>query len=158
MRVRRKVGGDQKHDYFRIKVWEELAEIVLQRTAKGSTIMVTGTPEQFIFSKEGIDRLAFAVTVRQVVYISYPVDNKKTDYVPENILQEIDSLVQGRRKYPEYEDLPNDEYWSTYDGEEWVSLRKLHRADMVYNQQTTHTKPYRRRRLVPRVVVNLVAL
>jgi len=33
-------------------------------------------------------------------------------------LQEIDSLVQGRRKYPEYEDLPNDEYWSTYDGEE----------------------------------------
>jgi single-stranded DNA-binding protein len=118
MRVRRKVGGDQKHDYFRIKVWEELAEIVLQRTAKGSTIMVTGTPEQFIFSKEGIDRLAFAVTVRQVVYISYPVDNKKTDYVPENILQEIDSLVQGRRKYPEYEDLPNDEYWSTYDGEE----------------------------------------
>jgi single-stranded DNA-binding protein len=118
MRVRRKVGGDQKHDYFRIKVWEELAEIVLQRTAKGSTIMVTGTPEQFLFTKEGIDRLAFAVTVRQVVYISYPVDNKKTDYVPENILQEIDSLVQGRRKYPEYEDLPNDEYWSTYDGEE----------------------------------------
>ncbi len=118
MRVRRKVGGDQKHDYFRIKVWEELAEIVLQRTAKGSTIMVTGTPEQFIFSKEGIDRLAFAVTVRQVVYISYPTDNKKTDYVPENILQEIDSLVHGRRKYPEYEDLPNDEYWSTYDGEE----------------------------------------
>ncbi len=118
MRVRRKVGGDQRHDYFRIKVWEELAEIVLQRTAKGSTIMVTGTPEQFIFSKEGIDRLAFAVTVRQVVYISYPMDKKKTDYVPENILQEIDSLVQGRRKYPEYEDLPNDEYWSTYDGEE----------------------------------------
>lgn len=118
MRVRRKVGGDQKHDYFKIKIWEELAEIVLQRTAKGSTIMVTGTPEQFIYTKEGIDRLAFAVTVRQVVYISYPVDKKKTDFVPENILQEIDSLVQGRRKYPEYEDLPNDEYWSTYDGDE----------------------------------------
>lgn len=118
MRVRRKVGGDQRHDYFRVKVWEELAEIVLTRTAKGSTIMVTGTPEQHIFSKEGIDRLAFAVTVRQVVYISYPADGKKTDYNPENIAQEIDSLVQGRRKFPEYEDLPNDEYWSTYDGEE----------------------------------------
>jgi single-stranded DNA-binding protein len=118
MRVRRKVGGDQRHDYFRVKVWEELAEIVLTRTAKGSTIMVTGTPEQHIYNKEGIDRLAFAVTVRQVVYISYPADGKKTDYNPENIAQEIDSLVQGRRKFPEYEDLPNDEYWSTYDGEE----------------------------------------
>jgi single-stranded DNA-binding protein len=118
LKVRRKVGGDQKHDYFRIKVWEELAEIVLQRTAKGSTIMVTGTPEQHIYSKEGIDRLAFGVTVRQVVYISYPTDGKKTDYNPDSIMREIDVTVQGRRKYPQYEDLPNDEYWSTYDGEE----------------------------------------
>lgn len=118
MRVRRKVGGDERHDYFRIKIWEELAEIVLTRTAKGSTIMVTGTPEQHIYNKEGIDRLAFAVTVRQVVYISYPEDKKKTDYNPENILMEIDANVTGRRKFPEYEDLPNDEYWSTYDGEE----------------------------------------
>lgn len=118
LKVRRKVGGDQRHDYFRIKVWEELAEIALNHTAKGSTIMVTGTPEQVMYEKEGIDRLAFAVTVRQVIYISYPQDNKKTEYDPETILREIDANVEGRRKYPQYEDLPNEEYWSDFNSEE----------------------------------------
>lgn len=118
IKVRRKVGGEIVFDYFRIKVWEELAEIVLQRTAKGSTVMVNGTPELHHYELEGIGRLAFAITARQFVYISYPQDQKKTDYVPENILQEIDSRVEGRRKYPQYEDLPNDEYWTDFT-EDW---------------------------------------
>lgn len=69
---RRKVGNEWQDDgttWWRVTVWDRLAETVAEALPKGARVLVTGTIKSREYEKDGEKRTSYDVTARQVAIV-----------------------------------------------------------------------------------------
>jgi len=65
--VSEKSGGETQ--WFRVQVWEKLAEICQQYLRKGSSVMLAGRMQSRSYEKDGVKREAWELVAREMVML-----------------------------------------------------------------------------------------
>ena len=83
------VDGYKDHtNFFEVQVWGKQAENAAKYIGKGRLVGVTGELKQDRWEKDGNKRSRVIVNARNIKFLDYEDDSKKSDNTPEDMLED----------------------------------------------------------------------